>query len=239
MTRANVAKAALVYFAAIFPAAPQDLVWPNRAQGLEVEAFRSVSNLYAPAIYQGEGYAYLKNYFVKHRPDAFDLVFYRTYHCTEDRENKQGLGLGRIIGQPGDHLLIDGDEVIVNGTKLAQTPPASGDPLLPTELKDYFSTRKLLYESTPTGRRYGVVVPNKPFVLRRVKLDLVVPEGKYFILHDLRTRLTDGRYLIEEDADACSSTNTRSHFVSAARILHRPTIIVSSPYPDRTDAPIE
>lgn len=122
--------------------------------------------------------------------------------------------------------------------KLDQTPPASGDPLLPTESKDYFSTRKLLYESTPIGRRYGIIVPNKPYI-HRVKLDLVVPEGKYSILHDLRARGTDGRYLMEDDADACSSTNTRSHFVSAARILHRPLIVVSRPYEGRTHAPID
>lgn len=228
MTLARIATATLLCLSLAFPGWSQDL---------EVEAFWARSNRDAPAIYAGEGYGYWKNYYATHSPAAFDLVFYRDYFCSEERGNTQFLSLGRIIGRPGDRLLIDGYDVVVNGTKLEQTPPAAGDPLPPPALNAYFANRTMLYESTPTGRRYGIIVPKKRYTT--IRLDLVVPEGKYFILHDSRLSRTDGRSLQPDDPDACSSTTTRSHFVSAARILHRPLLVVSSPYENRADVPIK
>ena len=119
----------------------------------------------------------------------------------------------RVIGLPGDRLRIEGTQVFINGTALRE-PYVALEPTAQNPYLDRFPTQVYSDPGVDPGwwKQMQQLTQNG---------ELVIPDGKYFMMGDNRNHSRDSRYW---------------GFVQRSEIIARPLVIYFSlTRPSRTD----
>mgnify|MGYP001554163656 CR=1 FL=1 len=111
----------------------------------------------------------------------------------------------RVIGIPGDHVLISDGRVMVNGVSLAE-PYVSIEPAAPNSFRENFPA--ITYTDPNIDPAWWRVLQSDTR-----NGELIVPPGKYFVLGDNRNYSKDSRFW---------------GFVSRQAIMARPLVIYFS-----------
>jgi signal peptidase I len=119
----------------------------------------------------------------------------------------------RVIGLPGDRLRVEGSQVFINGQPLSE-PYVTLEPTAQNPYLDRFPTRVYSDPGVDPGwwKQMQQLTRNG---------ELVIPEGRYFMMGDNRNHSRDSRYW---------------GFVQRSEIIARPLVIYFSLMrPSRTD----
>jgi signal peptidase I len=119
----------------------------------------------------------------------------------------------RVIGLPGDRLRIEGNQVFINGSALSE-PYLTLEPSAQNPYLDRFPTG--IYSDPRVDPVWW-----KQMQQQTRNAELIIPEGKYFMMGDNRNHSLDSRYW---------------GFVQRSEIIARPLVIYFSlTRPSRTD----
>ncbi len=218
--------ATIVYLPAIFV-----LVIGNYfLNGPAIGWYRQLTLAYAPAIFDSETFLVLRNYYIGRQPEAGHLVVFRWGFCQDSSTYKETMTAMRIVGVPGDRISIVSESITINGKPLVHSPMIRENPAT-AKLAETLQLARIT-ESLPNGRSYEIFQrPNYPIYGSSGPITLVVPERHYFVLHDNRSHMFDSREEFQQGSADCNARRTR--FVSVDRIVHRPTMILTSDHRDR------
>ncbi len=218
--------AAIVYLPAIFVLAVGNYFLNGPAIGW----YRKLTLAYAPAIFASETFLVWRNYYVGRQPEAGHLVVFRWGFCQDSSIYKETMAVMRIVGVPGDKISIASNAITINGQTLVHSPMIREN--LPIAKLAYTLQLARITESLPNGRSYEIFQrPNYSIYGSSGPITLVVPDRHYFVLHDNRSDLIDSREEFQQGIADCKVRRTR--FVSVDRIVHRPTMILTSDHKDR------
>ncbi|KKR30120.1 MAG: Signal peptidase I [Candidatus Gottesmanbacteria bacterium GW2011_GWC2_39_8] len=132
-----------------------------------------------PAYTNGTNYLVNKLAYLFSKPERGDVI---SYHYTQ---NPQYLGVGRIIGLPGDKLKIQGGKVFVNGTLLEES-------YVPVNATTQVASKS---EIRDTSEGAGEIVDMSGPKIIDEGQELVIPENNFFMMGDNREQSIDSRSL--------------------------------------------
>ena len=139
-------------------------------------------------------------------PERGDIITFIPPHSSD-------LYVKRVVGVPGDNIIIENANLFINNTRIPQKLVSS----------DAKST--ILNESLDTVTHNIKYSTNRP--VSSPDLDLVIPENKYFVMGDHRNNSSDSRYwgFVDEDKImgkvnrlALSFSSKRAFILSLIRI---------------------
>lgn len=110
--------------------------------------------------------------------EQFDVVIFPKPDARPGEEEK--LYVKRIIGRPGDSILYENDQLILNGAVMTEP---------------YLAEKASEYQAFTAGDFTA------DFSLEEITGETTVPEGKFFVLGDNRRNSVDGRHFGFIDAD--------------------------------------
>lgn len=124
----------------------------------------------------------------------------------------------RVIGVPGDHVIYRNKKLTINGQEMPQTKDGIGFDEEPNMLSRLMSQRI----ENLAGIHHKIFVDEARF---DKEVDVIVPEGKYFMMGDNRDDSEDSRYwgfvddslLIGKAYRIIASWDNRSHWFRLSR----------------------
>ncbi|MGE0267072.1 MAG: signal peptidase I [Candidatus Omnitrophota bacterium] len=100
---------------------------------------------------------------------------------SQERDGETYDFVWRVIGLPGDHIVLKGISITINGNELSRTANEE----TPTSI---------IYKENLNGVEYHVAYSKNPPSERRIDLDLNVPQDQLFLMGDNRDQAWDSRF---------------------------------------------
>ena len=117
------------------------------------------------------------------KPERGEVIVFR-YPLDESEDY-----IKRVIGVPGDHIVVTGRQVIVNGTEI---PCENGGAYEYPDINKV-THHPTIYHCTLGDHHFDVLYEYTPATGRFGKQEFDVPEGKYFCMGDNRDHSSDSR----------------------------------------------